>query len=431
MELTVAPTADGGSGFRAVANVVKVMDHVKDEGRAVMGVLVMAEDEEIDRYYGQKVTWHLCSKADCGVAGTYHVEKSRPVTAAQLAAGTHWARLLSSRAVRPVKELRAEYAEHFPKGGSVISVGGVPSELDVQAAAAGDVADMLDIGRMSIGDLQMLPAGKLCNLANRSGVSSTDHAKILAALGYVADAPGASASESKTSLQDVLKELTEALVQARRGSKKDDEDSDDSSGDVSLSSGRGHRMKLLKLHEKYPGLLTKRAVKEAGELTGAGFAYGNAEKYKAMMKDLKKIELTDCPALFRAYARGLDLKKNVRSEREALTLATALDSLLDGNVDGAADILTQRLKAVEQAAVDGGVWDRAQWFELLAPTAASLASREEVAGAAREQAADRRAWSSWTPRAPKPAEKEKGGGKGRPWKQQWVPKVEPAVPKPE
>ena len=82
--------------------------------------------------------------------------------------------------------------------------------------------------------------------------------------------------------------------------------------------------------------------------------------------------------------------------------------------DAAADVLTQRLKAIEMSCGDGN-WDKAQWLELLQSASATLTSREETAGANKEYQAERR----WRPRPAQsdrspPDRKGKGkGGKGK------------------
>ena len=62
--------------------------------------------------------------------------------------------------------------------------------------------------------------------------------------------------------------------------------------------------------------------------------------------------------------------------REFLTLATALDQLIMGNIPEVGDLLVQRLKALESAATDSN-WEIAQNMELLQAENPSLTSRSE------------------------------------------------------
>ena len=78
---------------------------------------------------------------------------------------------------------------------------------------------------------------------------------------------------------------------------------------------------------------------------------------------------------------GKELGK--RAQREFLTLATALDQLIMGNIPEVGDLLVQRLKAIETAASDHN-WEVAQNLELLQPETPSLLSRSEKTLATKE-----------------------------------------------
>ena len=66
----------------------------------------------------------------------------------------------------------------------------------------------------------------------------------------------------------------------------------------------------------------------------------------------------------------------MRNTRESRTLCKVLDHLAKAEYGQAADVAAQRLKAVEQAAVDGH-WDKAVWLELLPPEKTGLVDRDE------------------------------------------------------
>ncbi|CAE7752011.1 unnamed protein product, partial [Symbiodinium microadriaticum] len=93
----------------------------------------------------------------------------------------------------------------------------------------------------------------------------------------------------------------------------------------------------------------------------------------------------------------------IRLLREMRTLAMALDEIAAGRYQFAADVLAQRLKALELFQSDGG-WNRAQYLELLDAEGPSLLGRDEAVMASKEWAGELRMRRLQT----------KGGGKGDP-----------------
>ena len=93
----------------------------------------------------------------------------------------------------------------------------------------------------------------------------------------------------------------------------------------------------------------------------------------------------------------------IRLLREMRTLAMALDEIAAGRYQYAADVLAQRLKALELFQSDGG-WNRAQYLELLDAEGPSLLGRDEAVMASKEWAGELRMRRLQT----------KGGGKGDP-----------------
>ena len=69
-------------------------------------------------------------------------------------------------------------------------------------------------------------------------------------------------------------------------------------------------------------------------------------------------------------------KIGVRAHRELVTLATALDELLENNTLRCLDLLMQRFKAVEASLQDGG-WSLARHYELIPPHGAQLSREDE------------------------------------------------------
>ena len=72
----------------------------------------------------------------------------------------------------------------------------------------------------------------------------------------------------------------------------------------------------------------------------------------------------------------LGAKANLRTQRELRTICTAIDMLAQLKPAQAADLLAQRVKALQKASVDGH-WGSAQFLELLSPEAATLLDRAE------------------------------------------------------
>ena len=67
----------------------------------------------------------------------------------------------------------------------------------------------------------------------------------------------------------------------------------------------------------------------------------------------------------------------MRNLRELKTMATTLDHLARGESGKAADLLAQRIKAIEKSMVDGDQWTRAQFCELIEAESATLLNKEE------------------------------------------------------
>ncbi len=72
-----------------------------------------------------------------------------------------------------------------------------------------------------------------------------------------------------------------------------------------------------------------------------------------------------------------------RGERELRTLAMAIDYLVSGEVAQAADLLMQRFKAVELAAVSDAGWQVAQHLELIPSSEVTATGEDELRSAAR------------------------------------------------
>ena len=221
--------------------------------------------------------------------------------------------------------------------------------------------------------------------------------------------------DAEPTMKDVLMTLAESIrgaVKGKRSASKGPEEDSDYSEDERPS--QGVREKLLRKHNRHPGLLTKEAVREIVQRMGTAWTLTQDQ---GLLADVKDKDITQMPPIFTGYASRSDAPyvKNIRSRREALTISFALDMFLKSKPEGACDILVQRLKALEMSSAEEGNWERANHLELIPMEAVGIASRTEVLGAAREQRADQRA--TRTPRAPSTllaaAPKAKGFGKGK------------------
>jgi hypothetical protein len=117
--------------------------------------------------------------------------------------------------------------------------------------------------------------------------------------------------------------------------------------------------------KRHPGRITCRnlqkmedAVQGEGRKWGRRDAPPSAESF--YLRHLKP----DCP------------NHAVRNLREMKTLCTVLDHIALGRSGAAADVLTQRLKAVEMATREGN-WNRSGFLELVEEDNASLVSTDE------------------------------------------------------
>ena len=85
-------------------------------------------------------------------------------------------------------------------------------------------------------------------------------------------------------------------------------------------------------------------------------------------------------------AKGSSL--GVRSERELRTMSEALDCLTKGEVARCGDILMQRFRAVEAAAVGPGGWNVARHMELIPTQTVSSSTTQASRMALREELED-------------------------------------------
>ena len=176
------------------------------------------------------------------------------------------------------------------------------------------------------------------------------------------------------------------------------------------SDRRSHQLRLVEYSQRRPGRLTSRLLTKMRQLLArdAGSAINFASNPDMTPSTSTSYLLT---VMIPTYKEKL----GVRLLRELRTVTAALDNIAAGQGAVAADILSQRLKALELQLNDNG-WHRAQYLELIAPEGAGLAEQDEQRMAAREQALEAKMQLQSRPRTPWTAEgkgKGEGVGKGR------------------
>ena len=195
----------------------------------------------------------------------------------------------------------------------------------------------------------------------------------------------------------------------RYGEDEDDSDSDSSSESVfqgGVPEKRAQQLVLLEYSDRKPGRLAARLLQKMEVLLSRS---GTPQLFAGDLKNRT-------PAVATSYLLTMILplhkeKMNVRMMRELRTLAGALDQIAVGNPEKAADLLSQRLKALELMLSDQG-WARAQYLELIPPEGAGLAEPEEQRMASKEQALEAKI-RQYLPSAWKKEERPHGEGKGK------------------
>lgn len=169
--------------------------------------------------------------------------------------------------------------------------------------------------------------------------------------------------------------------------KGDVDGSESDSGEADFQTGasdrRSHQLRLMEYSQKRPGRLASRLLQKMRGLlsrdTGAPLT-------RAAGTELTPATATSylLTILIPSYKERL----GVRLLRELRTFAAAFDSAASGDIETTADILCQRMKALELHLNDGS-WQRAQYLELIIPEGAGLAEQEEQRMAARDETTDR------------------------------------------
>eukprot|EP00435_Cladocopium_sp_Y103_P058626 s283_g20.t1 len=185
------------------------------------------------------------------------------------------------------------------------------------------------------------------------------------------------------------------------GDTSDDDESVFQKG--STAPAKSSQQRLLRYARKYPGRLASRLLLKMQEGTARGAVGPTGEKER-------RTPVVALNYILTILLPALGQKAGVRSTRELKTLGTIMDQLAAGSPSKAADVVAQRIKALERATQEGH-WGAAQFLELLAPEGTLLLDRSEESFLAREYLLDQKL-RNYTTRArgvatEKPRAKEK------------------------
>eukprot|EP00438_Fugacium_kawagutii_P033385 Skav211631 [mRNA] locus=scaffold2262:105332:110360:+ [translate_table: standard] len=155
------------------------------------------------------------------------------------------------------------------------------------------------------------------------------------------------------------------------GKDEPGESSESSQSFRKAPSGLTLHLRLQRYAQRHPGRLAtrllqkmERATRFEGAMPLRGKPPGNEVKPSALSYYLAILT----PALKDRW--------NIRTQRELRVLVEILDQMAIENGPGAADIVAQRIKALEQSVLDNNTWKKAKFLELTAEEA-SLADKGE------------------------------------------------------
>eukprot|EP00435_Cladocopium_sp_Y103_P018337 s2813_g4.t1 len=192
------------------------------------------------------------------------------------------------------------------------------------------------------------------------------------------------------------------------GPAVDYKDGDESSSDESdfqrapSRTTKSSQLKLLSYSRRFPGRLASRMLLKMRQATARGLE--GADKSKTPPVAMNHLLTVLQPSL-----QG---KLGMRTLRELKTLAQCLDMLAQGQIGRGADLLSQRVKALERATAEGH-WNSAQFLELLPPESSTLLERDEELYLAKEFLTEQKIKGYDRPYRQREWEPLKGRGKGK------------------
>ena len=208
--------------------------------------------------------------------------------------------------------------------------------------------------------------------------------------------------------------VTERLPKDGSDSGEEDEDSDEESNQSfrKAPSGLTLHLRLQRYAQRHPGRLAIRLLQKMERTTrfeGAMLLPGSAEA-----------TVRPCALTYYLTILTPTLKErwNQRTQREMRVWSEVLDQLAAGRAPTAADIVAQRLKALEQSVQDGNQWRKAKFLELVAEDTMMTDKGEEQMmlkeAELEEKFRGRGGWNpKWDNEYPPKGKDGKGSGKGK------------------
>ena len=179
----------------------------------------------------------------------------------------------------------------------------------------------------------------------------------------------------------------------------EEEGSESSSFQAGVPEKRSHQLVLMEYADQKPGRLAARLLQKMALLS--------SRTGTPMSSVLAASRNKTPPSAVQYYMTVLypqhKEKMTLRLQRELRTLAQGLDFLSLGDIERCADLLSQRMKALEMTVHDQN-WARAQFLELIPLESAGLADAEEQRMATKEQVLEAK--------MRKAVNAPRGGGKG-------------------
>ena len=156
-----------------------------------------------------------------------------------------------------------------------------------------------------------------------------------------------------------------------REGRKDDSTSDNEGSvfrEAPTQSGATNQLRLTEYSQKYPGRLAARMLLQMHRKSALSSVGAKLGKNRTPAAAVHYYQTMMTPSL--------GAKLNIRTARELRTTCTVLDLLARHRPAHAADILSQRVKALERSCREGH-WGSAQFLELIPGDQDSLLERAE------------------------------------------------------
>ena len=137
-------------------------------------------------------------------------------------------------------------------------------------------------------------------------------------------------------------------------------------------SGLTLHLRLQRYAMKHPGRLASRVLQRMAKATRFEGATGLSKR--------KELETPPCALTFflTVLTPTLKDKWTPRTQRELRVLVEILDKMASAEGPTAADIVAQRIKALEQSVRDGNQWRKAKFLEIVDPEEVTLTDRGEA-----------------------------------------------------